>query len=512
MKNITGARTFIIPLGLLSIIVTAVLLAVHHMPHSVWNDEGLTVDIIQRSNWTDIVSGAMTRKPFPPLFFFLTYAGTQVFDGLFGLRLVSLLFGLLAVVALYWLGKVLLGAWQGLVAAALLASTPGVFFHFVDANPYTIMIFWSALSLGLLAKAIEQDRSGRWMAYALAALGGLASHTLFIFILAGQWLYYLHAQLCKAGSWQKLLNVDFWNQRRKFLLSVGVLLLCWTTWVSFYLMSKGLANAPQAERLFSTSTVLCLIGLIPGPLTYSLWPHGVIFCLLLMAGLVRLWKFDSKIFMGLLLAWIPPVVGITLFVKATLSFISYRYGLGVFPVTCLIAASVTLPSPGGLLCKREVLGAALLSLCILLGTMTMALALSSFFSYSDWVGCNKYLMQVVKPQDQIWFEYDERSFPLQYYYPHPSQIVFSPCRSTDSAVHDLLQHHQQMTTAGGRIWMVFPYFQNRNFWIERFTRIRPSQFEQNIDKINRRLQVQYGLRLQPDQTFDRIKIYKLVSQ
>lgn len=216
--------------------------------------------------------------------------------------------------------------------------------------------------------------------------------------------------------------------------------------------------------------------------------------------------------MGLLLAWIPPVVGITLFVKATLSFISYRYGLGVFPITCLIAASVILPSSGRLLSKRQVLGAALLSLCILLGMMKMALAPSSFFAYSDWIGCNKYLTQVVKPQDQIWFEYDERSFPQQYYYPHPSQIVFSSHRSTDAAVRDLLERYQHMTTTGGQIWMVFPYFQNRNLWIERFTRIRPSQFEQNSDKINRQLQAHHGLRLQEDQTFDRIGIYQLVSQ
>jgi 4-amino-4-deoxy-L-arabinose transferase-like glycosyltransferase len=512
MGKITGVTSFIIPLGLLFILVTALLLAVHHMPHSVWNDEGLTIDIIHRGNWEDIVRGSMTRKPFPPLFFFLTYAGTQLFDGVFGLRVVSLLFGLLAVVALYWLGKVLLGRWQGLVAAALLASTPGVFFHFVDANPYTIMIFWSALSLGMLVKAIEQDRPGPWMAYSLTVLGGLASHTLFIFILAGQWLYYLHAQLCKAGKWQKLLNVDFWRQQRKFLLSVGLLLLCWMIWVSFYLLNKGLANAPHAEQLFSIYTVLSLIGLIPGPFTYSLWPHGVVFGLLVVAGLIRLWKFDPKTFMGLLLAWIPPIVGITLFVKATLSFISYRYGLGVFPITCLIAASVILPSPGQGSSKSQVLRPALLALCVLLGIMRMALAPSSFFAYSDWIGCNRYLMQVVNPQDQIWFEYDERSFSLQYYYPHPSQIVSCPRCSRDAAVRDLVHRHQQMTATGGRIWMVFPDFQNRNFWIERFTRMRPRQFEENIDEINRQLQIHQGLRLQQDQTFDRIKIYQLVSQ
>jgi 4-amino-4-deoxy-L-arabinose transferase-like glycosyltransferase len=69
----------------------------------------------------------MTRNPFPPLFFFITYADTQFFEGPFGSRLVSLLFGLLVVVALYWLGKVLLGRWCGLLATALLTSTTGVY-------------------------------------------------------------------------------------------------------------------------------------------------------------------------------------------------------------------------------------------------------------------------------------------------------------------------------------------------------------------------------------------------
>jgi hypothetical protein len=90
-------------IGLTLILLQSVLLAMHHMPHSIWHDEGLTINIVQRGSLAEVLQGAMTRKPFPPLFFFLVHACTKLVGGVLGLRLVSLLFGLLAIVTTFWL-------------------------------------------------------------------------------------------------------------------------------------------------------------------------------------------------------------------------------------------------------------------------------------------------------------------------------------------------------------------------------------------------------------------------
>ena len=503
--------------GLLALTVAAVLLAIHHMPHSVWNDEGLTLNIIHRERWQEVVQGAMILKPFPPLFFFLTRVSEQMWPGHFGLRLVSLIFGILALVAVYRLGKLLLGRWQGLLSASLLVSTPGVFFHFVDANPYTILIFWSALSFELLARASDKSSKSIWIAYFLTALAGLASHSLFIFVLGGQWLFYLHSQFCSKGD-SRFFSVDFWKERTAFLFSVGLLLLCWAAWIVFYFRNQGLATGPRPD-LLSVPTLVSTIGLIPGPLTHSLWPHGAIFIVLLAAGVIRLWRFDATALTGLLLAWIPPAVGIALFAKATLPFISYRYGLGLFPITCLLASCAALPSGHRTPSRARLLAAAAPCIGFVTGFAVMAIAPSSYFTYSDWISCNRYLSAVAGPRDQIWFQNYQEAFPLEYYFGNPSRIVHFPypqlasipsSQYSAAQAEDLLKRHKAAGAEGGRIWVVEASFQNMNPWIERFTRTGSSRLGRRLHEINRRLEADGGLRLQRDRSFRRIQLYRLV--
>jgi hypothetical protein len=505
-------------IGLAMILLQSVLLAMHHMPHSIWHDEGLTINIVQRSSLAGVLRGAMTHKPFPPLFFFLVHASNRVIAGELGLRLVSLLFGLLSIVATFWLGSLFVNRWAGLWAAWFLATTPGVFFYFVDANPYTILIFWSALSTGLILVASKRDTPASWIAYTLAALGGLASHTLFIFHIMGHCLFFMRARTADLGCMDELRTRDFWQRQKRFLASLSIVLVIWLGWVGYYLLSKGYANAPILDRAISFGALFSMAGMIPGPLTYDSWPHGCLFACLVAAGFIIFWRKDREVWLRLMLLWIPPIIGITLFVRTASVFTAYRYGLGVFPITCIMLTGILnlKQSDRGSISNSsrwKVLLQVAMGLCIACGTLRLALSSSDYFTYSDWKGCALYLEQQVGPRDMVWFEGEEYSFPLAYYFSRRDQIVSNPSGDQDlRGVEDLTLRQSRVASQGGTVWVIMPFFQNRNALIEKFTRVTSRTGHLNALQLDSLLQSRAGLRLLQDRDFDRIRVFRVSAQ
>ncbi len=504
-------------IALALILAQTILLARHHMPHSIWYDEGLTLNIVQRSSLSEVLHGAMTLKPFPPLYFFLVHASFRLIAGELGLRLISLIFGLLAIGATFWLGNKLMGRWAGLLAAGLLASTPGVFFYFVDANPYTILIFWSALSTGLMFTAIERNTWGSWVFYTVAVLGGLASHTLFIFYVGGQWLLFLYIRLFSPIKPSGLHWRGFWRKERRYFASSLVVLAIWFGWVTFYLSNKSYVNTPQIGRMMSFPTLVSMAGMIPGPLSYDLWPHGILFGIALAGGMLVLWRSDRETWIRLMLLWIPPVIGITLFVRATLIFISYKYALGVFPVTCLLAAGIlkarqdNMPGIGGRIPWRLLL-VGTICLCISAGTWRLAFSTPEYFSYNDWKSCVRYLEENAGARDTIWFEYEQSSFPFAFYYSRRDQIAFNPTGDHETEAEDLIRRQNQVAAQGGTVWVVLPDFQNRNPWIERFTRSVSRNKEEIARQLDLDLQSRCDFRLVSSRNFDRIRVYRITTR
>jgi hypothetical protein len=404
-----------------------------------------------------------------------------------------------------------------LLAAWLLASTPGVFFYFVDANPYTILIFWSALSTGLMMLASQRDTPGSWAAYSLAALGGLASHTLFIFHIGGQCLLFARARTAHIKRMEELLHRNFWRKQKKFLTTLVILLVAWVGWACYFLLNRGYANAPVVDRAISFGALFSTAGMIPGPLTYDPWPHGLIFACLLATGLFLLWRENREVCLQLLLLWIPPIIGISLFVRTSSYVIGYRYGLGAFPITCILLAaifSVWRPNWRNIaaLSRWEMILILVTGLCIASGTLRLVLSSPDYSTYSDWKGCARYLEKRVGPGDKIWFAHEEYSFPLAYYFGRRDQIVISPSLDLNIETADLASRQKQVASQRGTVWVVIPSFQNRNALIERFTRIVPKPRYWRVFQLDSRLQFLAGLSLLQDQDFDRIRVLKVSAR
>jgi mannosyltransferase len=87
---------------------------------SLWIDEVYTLADIDRP-LGDIVPRLRAEESTPPVYFWMVWGWTHVFDGDLGLRSLSLLCGLAAIPVAFALGAGLAGPWSGLAAAALIA-------------------------------------------------------------------------------------------------------------------------------------------------------------------------------------------------------------------------------------------------------------------------------------------------------------------------------------------------------------------------------------------------------
>jgi 4-amino-4-deoxy-L-arabinose transferase-like glycosyltransferase len=157
---------------------------------SLWNDEGTSVAVAQRSLAT--IARDAANDIHPPLYYWLLHgwvkmAGTSEA----GVRSLSAALGVVLVAVVYVLGKLLAGRGAGLIAALLAAISPFQVYYSHEARMYMLLALLAALAfyaaLRWAAAATGQNRRERWgwaVLYVLSAAAGLYSHYAFPMILA----------------------------------------------------------------------------------------------------------------------------------------------------------------------------------------------------------------------------------------------------------------------------------------------------------------------------------------
>ena len=166
----------------------------------------------------------------PPLFFFLTWL-TKGFDGIEGLRVVSLLAGIGSIPLTYMLGARTIGRAGGMVGAALVALSPFQIFYATEARAYELTMFFCLLAAVLLLVAIDSGRVVWWVAYGLSVAAAAYSHYTSIFVLIAifGWGF-----VARAGSRKPLL-----------LATLGAALL-YVPWIPELLSDR---NEPAANAI-----------------------------------------------------------------------------------------------------------------------------------------------------------------------------------------------------------------------------------------------------------------------
>jgi mannosyltransferase len=193
----SGRRALRLYLPLVAIVLLAWALQLYGLEtKSLWHDEmGTLRNSGWGGSWLDAFRNSLIipTLPKPPLSFVVTRAFMTLGDTVFALRLPSVLFATLTIPVTYSLGRVLFGVRVGLLAAFLLAIAPLHVRYAQEARMYSMLAFYSTLSLYLFWRAVRA-RSGWWWAlFAVATALNLYTHqfaflSLGVTALFGLWL------------------------------------------------------------------------------------------------------------------------------------------------------------------------------------------------------------------------------------------------------------------------------------------------------------------------------------
>jgi Dolichyl-phosphate-mannose-protein mannosyltransferase len=164
----------------------------------------------------------------PPLFFWLTWL-SKGFDGVEGLRVVSLAAGLASIPLTYMLGVRTVSQPAGMVGAALIALSPFQIYYATEARAYALVMLFCLLAALTLLMAVETGRARWWVAYALSMAAAAYTHYTVAFVLLGLF------------GWAFIARPE---SRKPLLLSgVGVVLL-YVPWIPELLDDR---NEPAAH-------------------------------------------------------------------------------------------------------------------------------------------------------------------------------------------------------------------------------------------------------------------------
>lgn len=162
---------------------------------SLWNDEGTSVAVAQRSFAT--IARDAANDIHPPLYYWILSGWIRLCGiGEAAVRSLSALLGVVLVALTYLLGRFVAGCWTGLAAALLAAIHP---FQIVYAQETRMYMLVSVLAAASMLTMLHLGQGSRWFAWGSLALleaAGLYTHYSFVFVVAilnlwfGLWLLY----------------------------------------------------------------------------------------------------------------------------------------------------------------------------------------------------------------------------------------------------------------------------------------------------------------------------------
>jgi mannosyltransferase len=151
--------------------------------------------------------------PAPPLYFATTYLFRQIDDSDFLLRLPSVFWGVLGIAATFVLGKALLGPWEGLIGAFLLAVSSFHIRYSQEARYYSLLMLLATLSLYFLHRGLQRNDRLSWAGYAIITSLAVYTHLFAALFVAVEVIY---VAICFAHRLLRNGKSIRWRGRRSF--------------------------------------------------------------------------------------------------------------------------------------------------------------------------------------------------------------------------------------------------------------------------------------------------------
>lgn len=151
--------------------------------------------------WLDEINPVVTYGPLPLYQVFTTYllAGNhqlhtflvKVLVMVLGekewvIRTPAVLFGVACIPAVYWFARFALSRVQSLCLALLIAVSYHMIEYSQNARGYSMHIFFSIMTSGLLVDALKRDRAASWIWFTILSIMSFATQMIGAFVSAGQ--------------------------------------------------------------------------------------------------------------------------------------------------------------------------------------------------------------------------------------------------------------------------------------------------------------------------------------
>ncbi|MFC7157889.1 glycosyltransferase family 39 protein [Halomarina halobia] len=163
---------------------------------SLWLDELITMEFIQRYDTLELFVVIPLSQPHLPLYYVLLDLWASAFGmSPVALRSFSALFGIASIPLFYLAGRELFNDATGLVAALIYALAQVQVYHAQEVRMYTLFAFLALSSLYLFVRYLRTESRRTAAAYALATILLVYSHPFAVFVVAGESAYLAFAVL-----------------------------------------------------------------------------------------------------------------------------------------------------------------------------------------------------------------------------------------------------------------------------------------------------------------------------
>jgi len=426
--------------------------------HSIWWDEAGTIKLAKKSH-TEILEYLKIGDS-PPLFSFLLHTWIKAFgSGETAVRVFPAIFGFLLLPVLYWIGSALFSRRAGLLAALVAAAGEFHVRYSQEVRMYTLLPLLGVLSLYMLYKAVLENTTRHWVAYAMLMTATLYTHNYGTFIAASGVVFFVAIALKQKVRW------------KKFLIVQGLVGLAYLPWflivVGSQIGSPGIVGwIPRMRLSLVLRTFQSYSGLIatvfrPALNGLIVIAGGLVFFACFLAGVFSLkkggkkggvWRLpvpyvSSQAGLVLVLCYLTVTLALPMLISIWKPiFLPYRYSIAAWPAFVLIVGL------GLAKIKRPAVLAAALAIILAVSSVSL------YWYHRVWVKAYDrdiaaFIDSKAGPNDVIVSAPNTLETPIKYYLRAPLKSVGFNGRG-DTGSETLTRIMAQLTDPGAKVFFV----------------------------------------------------------
>lgn len=158
---------------------------------SFWRDEAVTVRLV-RLSLTGMMRSLPSSESTPPLYYTVAWWWSKLFGtSEVGLRSLSALVGTAAIPVAYGAAKQLISTRAGILAAGFTAASPLLIWYSQEARSYSLLVFFSALSLLFFARTLGDPNKRTTAWWAVTSALAIWTHYFGVFLVSAEALLLL---------------------------------------------------------------------------------------------------------------------------------------------------------------------------------------------------------------------------------------------------------------------------------------------------------------------------------